>query len=98
MSGEDQSTNINIPAPPVTDLTGLYVTLGRIEEKQINSANTLTEIKASVNGVVETLSSHSARLAVLENNVEPRAPWYVVVSGLASIGAIVASVWALLHP
>jgi hypothetical protein len=98
MTGEDQSTNITLPAVPVTDLTGIYVALGRIEEKQNNTATTLGEIRTSVNGVVGTLSSHSARLAVLESQANPRNPWYVVVGGWAGIAAIAFSIWAVLHP
>lgn len=95
----DQSTNINLPSG--NDLTGLAVAMGRIEQNQINTKETVDKIDQSVSGLVDTVSSHNARLAVLESQVNPRAPWYIVIggwAGIASLIGVVIAIFALLNP
>jgi hypothetical protein len=92
----DQSTNI-YPQQAI-DTTGLAVAIGRIEANQGNDRQTLVEIKHGIGGLVDTVTKHTAQLAVLEDKSSSRAPWYVIVGGIASIAAIVLAVWALFHP
>lgn len=96
MTGPDQSTNITLPTG--NDLTGLAVAMGRIEQNQINMKDTVDRIDTSVGGLVDTVSKHNARLAVLESQAEPKAPWYIVVGGWSGIAGIAVALWALLHP
>lgn len=95
MSTPDQSTNITLPSG--NDLTGLAVAMGRIEQNQINMKDTVDRIDTSVSGLVDTVSSHNARLAVLESNQKSRVAWYVYATGIGSVAAIVVSVYELLH-
>jgi hypothetical protein len=97
------------PTAPATDVTGLAVALGRIEEGQRNLKETVGEIKTSVGGIVETLGQHAVDISTLKSRADTaererdelhakHQPWYVIVGGISSLTAIALAVWAILHP
>lgn len=66
------------PETAAVDITGIAVALGRIEEK----VSHLTAMDERLRKVENDLTELKARQV-------PKAPWYVVVGGIAGIGSII---------
>jgi len=77
-----------------TDLTELFVAVGRIEEK-------LNHMSDRENKTNERLDKIDNRLSTLElnmaKNVKPKTPWWVIVGGLAGVGSVVTFIIFILN-
>lgn len=67
------------------DLTGIAVSLGRIEEKV-----------SHLGGMEERLRNVETAIAEINAKDRPRVPWYLVVGGLAGAAAAVGFVLDML--
>lgn len=80
--------------PETTDLTELFVAVGRIEEK-------LSSMSSREDKTNDRLDKIDSRLGALElnmaANVRPKTPWWVIVGGLAGIGSVVTFIIFILN-
>ncbi|WP_025157267.1 hypothetical protein [Leifsonia aquatica] len=78
------------------DFTGLAVAIGVVQEGQRNILQAFTDFKAEQVKAVDDVRAENVtnrteiegvktRLTVIESRERPRAPWYVVVGGIAAI-------------
>lgn len=72
-------------APPM-DLTGMAVALGRIEEKV-----------SHLSGLDERLRALEQTVTELRSQQKPRAPWWVIIGGLAATVTALAGFWTLFN-
>jgi hypothetical protein len=109
MGAPDLTGSTTFNANP-TDITGLAISLGRIEESQKYMRDGIDEVKKTVGGVADTVASHSIALSRIDTKIAEHDNMFAearpVKSGwptvLASVGGIVGVAFgvliALLHP
>lgn len=72
-------------APPM-DLTGMAVALGRIEEKV-----------SHLSGLDDRLRALEQTVTELKTQQKPKAPWWVIVGGMAATVTACAGFWTLFN-
>lgn len=63
--------------------------LGGMDNKLDFANNGITELKQSHNAIQAQVNQNTSDIAVLKSKSAPPAPWYSIVSGLASVGALI---------
>lgn len=79
-----------------TDLTGLFVAVGRIEEKLTQMANREEKNEGRLERVETGLNEVKNTVAIIQSAQKPKAPWYVIVGGLAGIGSLLITSFAVI--
>jgi hypothetical protein len=78
------------------DLTGLFVAVGRIEQKLTDMANREEKNEGRLERVETGLNEVRNTVAIIQSAQKPRAPWYVIAGGMAGIGSLVLSAFMLI--
>lgn len=68
------------------DLTSIAVALGRIEEKV-----------SHLTGLEDRLRNVETAITELKAQQKPRAPWWVIMGGIAATGTSLAGFWVLFN-
>lgn len=72
------------PETSQMDMTGLSVAVGRIEEKL-----------SHLSGMEDRLRNVENQLTEMKAQQKPKAPWWVIVGGLAGVTTAVLGFWTL---
>ena len=74
------------PETQGVDLTGLSVAVGRIEEKLSHLA-----------GMEDRLRTVETKLTEMQAQQKPKAPWWVIVGGIAGVVTALIGFWTLFN-
>jgi len=74
------------PETTPMDITGIAVALGRIEEKV-----------SHLTGLEDRLRNVETQLTELKAQQKPRAPWWVIMGGIAATGTALTGFWVLFN-
>lgn len=80
-----------------SEVNGLAVAVGRIEEGIKNLNEKVDRVIAQNQDHADTLSKHDVRLAVLESKQQPKVHWLTILVGIVAVAGFALALFDRLY-